>query len=76
MLDRASREEAEGSHLDISAFIETSAISIRDTISVQFTFRLFRRMELRQLAVVDSLHRVVGIITRSNLAVPSTGRAP
>lgn len=47
--------------------MDTAPYSINQSASVQRCYRQFRSMGLRHLVVVDSDHKVVGMITRKDL---------
>ena len=53
--------------IDLSQYVNTSALRIHTTFSVLRTYILFRTLGLRHLVVVDDLNRIVGMITRKNL---------
>ena len=53
--------------MDLGPYVNTSALSVHTSFSVQRTYILFRTLGLRHLVVVDDLNRVVGMVTRKNL---------
>jgi chloride channel 7 len=53
--------------VDVRPYMDTSAYSVHANASVQRTYKLFRTMGLRHLAVVDGDHNVTGIVTRHEL---------
>jgi len=55
--------------IDLTALVDPSALSIHNSTRVECAFDLFRRMELKQIVVVDSSHCVVGVISKSDLIV-------
>ena len=44
-----------------------SALAMQEKFSLQRTYIVFRTLGLRHLTVVDSMNRVVGLITRKDL---------
>eukprot|EP01060_Flectonema_neradi_P014250 TRINITY_DN20952_c0_g1_i6.p1 TRINITY_DN20952_c0_g1~~TRINITY_DN20952_c0_g1_i6.p1 ORF type:complete len:313 (+),score=53.39 TRINITY_DN20952_c0_g1_i6:690-1628(+) len=55
--------------LDLRNFMTISPYVILDTAPLKMAYRLFRTMGLRHLCVIDNGHRLVGILTRVDLAV-------
>lgn len=53
--------------IDLRPYINSSAVTIQETASVQRTYSLFRNLGLRFLPVVNKYNQVVGTITRSDL---------
>eukprot|EP00240_Pyramimonas_obovata_P003424 CAMPEP_0118923936 /NCGR_PEP_ID=MMETSP1169-20130426/2280_1 /TAXON_ID=36882 /ORGANISM="Pyramimonas obovata, Strain CCMP722" /LENGTH=856 /DNA_ID=CAMNT_0006864997 /DNA_START=214 /DNA_END=2784 /DNA_ORIENTATION=+ len=57
----------ENQRMDLSPYVNTSALCVHTSFSVQRTYILFRTLGLRHLVVVDDLNRVIGMVTRKNL---------
>mmetsp|Transcript_40425 Transcript_40425/g.43872 ORF Transcript_40425/g.43872 Transcript_40425/m.43872 type:complete len:804 (-) Transcript_40425:190-2601(-) len=57
--------------LDLRPYINSAAISIQETSSVERTYSMFRSLGLRFLPVVNKYNQVVGTITRSDLTADS-----
>ncbi|KAJ8611038.1 hypothetical protein CTAYLR_007067 [Chrysophaeum taylorii] len=53
--------------LDLSPFVNRSALVVTPETNARYVWRLFRDLGLRHLPVVDSKRRVVGIVTRKDL---------
>lgn len=53
--------------LDLTFYINESALSIPERFSLQRTYIIFRTLGLRHLTVVDQHNEVVGIVTRKDL---------
>ncbi|XP_043945055.1 H(+)/Cl(-) exchange transporter 7 [Protopterus annectens] len=54
--------------MDLTEFMNPTPYTVPEDCSFQRVFRLFRALGLRHLVVVDSRNRVVGIVTRKDLA--------
>lgn len=54
--------------LELHPYIDFGPYTIRDSTTVQRTYRLFRTLGLRLLCVVDIENKLVGVITRENLS--------
>ena len=54
--------------LDLRNFMTISPYVMLDTTPLKMAYRLFRTMGLRHLCVIDKSHRLVGILTRVDLA--------
>ncbi|XP_076448834.1 chloride channel protein C-like [Babylonia areolata] len=57
----------ENKYLDLSYYINESALSIPERFSLQRTYVIFRTLGLRHLTVVSSHGEVVGVVTRKDL---------
>ncbi|KAL8619446.1 hypothetical protein ACOMHN_011797 [Nucella lapillus] len=67
-LERYLNEPAyENKHLDLTQYINDSAMSIPERFSLQRTYVLFRTLGLRHLTVVSTHSEVVGVVTRKDL---------
>lgn len=73
-LARAGSSEVPSGHVgildevvDLTPYINTSAVMVPDTFSIERTYLLFRTLGLRHLVVVDERHRVRGMVTRKDL---------
>ncbi|WIA10530.1 hypothetical protein OEZ86_000660 [Tetradesmus obliquus] len=53
--------------VDLSPYVNSSALKVQETMSLQRAYILFRNMGLRHLVVVDEHNRVRGIVTRKDL---------
>eukprot|EP00882_Tetradesmus_deserticola_P012709 GHRQ01013468.1.p2 GENE.GHRQ01013468.1~~GHRQ01013468.1.p2 ORF type:complete len:174 (+),score=38.03 GHRQ01013468.1:298-819(+) len=53
--------------VDLSPYVNSSALKVQDTMSLERAYILFRNMGLRHLVVVDEHNRVRGIVTRKDL---------
>jgi hypothetical protein len=53
--------------LDLTPFVDTSALFVTGAVCVSRVYHLFRSMSLRQLTVVGAGNRVAGVITRREL---------
>jgi len=54
-------------YIDLSPFVNKSAIKLSASFSFMEAYKLFRLLELRHLTVIDDFNNVVGIITRHDL---------
>nr|CCC96146.1 unnamed protein product [Trypanosoma congolense IL3000] len=54
-------------HVDLSPYVDLSTYYVRDVMCISRTYYIFRLLGLRLLPVVDRRHRVIGVITRTNL---------
>ncbi|CBH18761.1 chloride channel protein, putative [Trypanosoma brucei gambiense DAL972] len=54
-------------HVDLSPYVDLSTYYVRDVMCISRTYYIFRHLGLRLLPVVDRRHRVIGVITRTNL---------
>ena len=68
--------------LAIGPLINTSAYTVRDSMSILRAYKLFRTMGCRQMVVTDISNKVVGMLTRACLvevlafrACPTLARA-
>lgn len=52
---------------DLSPYIDSSAVSVRDQFSLHRAYMLFRTMGLRHLYITDADNLVVGVLTRRDL---------
>ena len=66
VLDQVERAGG-GLQLRLSRYINTSALAVPDTCSLQRTYTLVRVLGLRHLTVVDTQARVRGVVTRGDL---------
>jgi len=55
------------SRLNLSRFVNRSALALPESFSLHRTYLVFRTLGLRHLTVVDRSNQVVGIITRKDL---------
>ena len=53
--------------LDLTAYVNTSAVTVLEYFSIERAYLIFRSMGLRHLTVVDDQNRVKGIVTRKVL---------
>ena len=53
--------------IDLSAYINDSALSVQSNFSLHRAYIIYRTLGLRHLTVVDRCNRVVGMITRKDL---------
>lgn len=60
-------EEEMSYHLDLSSYINPSPYTVYEKSTLSKVYLLFRSLGLRHLVVLDDEHKVVGIVTRSNL---------
>ncbi|KAL2644403.1 hypothetical protein R1flu_011990 [Riccia fluitans] len=54
--------------LDLRPFMNSAPVTVREECSAQRVFIIFRTLGLRHLCVVDAYNRVVGMITRKDIA--------
>ncbi|KAK3090640.1 hypothetical protein FSP39_013333 [Pinctada imbricata] len=54
--------------IDLTPFMNPAAYTVTDVASFPRIFKLFRALGLRHVPVVDKRHKVVGIVTRKDLA--------
>ncbi|KAK7115171.1 chloride channel protein C-like isoform X2 [Littorina saxatilis] len=67
-LDRYLNQPAyENKYLDLSYYVNESALSIPQRFSLQRTYVIFRTLGMRHLTVVDNHNEVVGMVTRKDL---------
>ena len=50
--------------IDLGPYINSSAVAVQETFSIERTYTVFRTMGLRHLVVVDRHNHVKGIVTR------------
>jgi chloride channel 7 len=55
------------STLDLTPYVDSSALFVRDSMCISRTYYIFRILGLRHLPVLNRNSHVVGIITRTNL---------
>ena len=60
-------EPAYDQPLDLTAYVNTSAVTVLEYFSIERAYLIFRSMGLRHLTVVDDQNRVKGIVTRKVL---------
>lgn len=53
--------------IDVSDYVNASAVSLSASFSLQRTYLIFRSLGLRHLTIVDPDNKVVGIVTRKDL---------
>jgi len=64
--DQANGTDTE-MQIDLSPYMDTSAITVQETFSVRRAYILFKTMALRHMVVIDDRNHVVGIMTRNDL---------
>ena len=67
MLSQAMMSAERNVRINLTRYINRSAMSIPETFSVQRSFTIFRVLGLRHLTVVDTWNRVKGLVTRKDL---------
>lgn len=53
--------------VDLTPYVNTSALKVQESMSLERAYIMFRNMGLRHLLVVDEHNRVKGIVTRKDL---------
>lgn len=53
--------------VDLTPYVNTSALKVAESMSLERAYIMFRNMGLRHMIVVDAHNRVKGILTRKDL---------
>ena len=67
MLSQAMMSAERNVRINLTRYVNRSAMSIPESFSVQRSFTIFRVLGLRHLTVVDTKNRVRGLVTRKDL---------
>ena len=67
VLERCRAANAEGTPIDLKPVTNSSAFSVRDTVSILRAYDIFRTMGCRYMVVTDVANRVVGCLSRNDL---------
>ena len=53
--------------VELTPYINTSAVTVPQNFSIERAYLIFRSMGLRHLTIVDDNNRIQGIVTRKDL---------